>query len=82
MAINVFPHTKYLHTLSHVRVMKLGRYVIVDDGTNYTTHRRPKLTIRGVMCFFYFYANVQRNVAWGIYCYLSNTPLAEFFLIL
>ena len=36
-------------------------------------HRRPKLTIRGaIMCFlFYFYANVQRNVTWGIYCYLT-----------
>ena len=21
--------------------------------------------------FFYFYANVQRNVTWGIYCYLT-----------
>ena len=32
-------------------------------------HRRPKLTIGGViLCFFcYFYANVQRNVTWSIY---------------
>ncbi len=30
-------------------------------------HRRPKLTIRGVLLwfFFYFYVNVQRNVTWG-----------------
>ena len=40
---------------------------------NLFAHRRPKLTIRGViLCFFfYFYANVQRNVTWGIYYYLT-----------
>ena len=35
-------------------------------------HRRPKLKMLGVIFFFHFYANVQRSVTYGIYCYITK----------
>ena len=35
-------------------------------------HRRPKLKMLGVIFFFHFYANVQRSVRYGIYCYITK----------
>ena len=35
-------------------------------------HRRPKLKMLGVIFCFHFYANVQRSVTYGIYCYITT----------
>ena len=55
----------------NVTILATGQENVLPTGIAHE-HRRPKLRIRGVIWFFfYLYANVQRNVTWGIYFCLT-----------